>query len=61
MAKVDVPCALKKIVRYVTLTYHTIRLRKLLTCSALERRRPDTIPETLRRFSTIDIIEMSTF
>ena len=35
-------------------------IRTLLICGALERRRPETVPGTLTRSTTLDIVDMST-
>ena len=59
MAKVDVPCAFKKNVTYVTLTYHII-LTYASHMWSLERRRPETVHLTSTRFTTIDIVDMRT-
>ena len=32
----------------------------LLTCGALDRRRSETVPVTSTRFTTLDIVDMST-
>ena len=46
--------------RYVVLSVEAASLRTLFICGALERRRPETVPGTLKRFTTLEIVDMST-
>ena len=59
MAKVNVPCVFKNPLGKWRCRI-TSSLRTLLTCGALERRRPETVHEALTLSSSIDIINMST-
>ena len=43
----------------MTLTYHIIYTYASLICGALERRGPETVPRTLTRSITLDIVDMS--
>ena len=59
MAKVGVPCAFKNPSRKWRWRIISF-IRTLLICGALERRRTETVPGTLTRSITLDIVVMST-